>query len=539
MQQLHGTRPIVARPPRRIAALLGALLTASAFATLPAGAQTLTMGVRGGPDSIDPHFSTLGTHAEALRHVFDTLVANDENQQLVPALAVSWKPVDDTTWEFKLREGVKFHDGSELTAEDVKFSIERIPEATGPMSLMIYVKRVKSVEAKDKHTVLIKTDGPAATLPNDFVRLFVVSHKIGKEARNPEFNSGKAAVGTGPYRFVSWQPKGDFVVERFDDYWGGKGPWARVVRKEIGNDAARVAALKAGQVDIANYIPATDYQAMQRDRRIKVIKGDSVYVFSLTPNFREPLPKPVKGPDGAVLDKNPFRDAKVREALDLAIDRNTMVNVVLEGLARPANQLMPASFFGSSPRIPERKFDAARAKQLLAEAGFPNGFEVDLYCTNDRLPGDGAVCAALGQMFARIGVKANVNAISRTVFFPAQSKGEYSLWMSGWGTLTGEASYTLGSLIHSNDETVKLGAFNRGAYSNPEIDKVIQEASRTLDDAKRRALFEKAMEMSMADRAAIPIVVLQTVWGMQADKVDYTPRVDEETLAFLVRPVKK
>src|SRR5690606_22134289 len=184
-----------------------------------------------------------------------------------PALATSWTPIADDVWEFKIREGVKFHDGSDLTAEDVKFSIDRIPEVTGPMSMTIYTKSVKSVEVVDDYTVRVTTNGAAATLPNDFMRLFVVSSEIG-QVGNEEFNSGEAAIGTGPYKFVSWEPKGDLVLVRNDGYWGDAAHWENVVRKEIPNDASRVAALQSGEVDLINYVPATDYAAMQNDTRL-------------------------------------------------------------------------------------------------------------------------------------------------------------------------------------------------------------------------------------------------------------------------------
>ena len=179
---------------------LTGVLCASALLT-SAVAQTLTIGVRGGPDSIDPHFTATGTHAEALKHVFDTLVWSGDGLELEPRLAESWKAINDTTWEFKLRRGVKFHDGSDFTAADVKFSIERIPMVAGPNPTTIYVRRVKETKIIDPHTVQVITDGAAPTLPNDFIRLFVVPKSIGMEARNEQFNSGKAAIGTGPYKF--------------------------------------------------------------------------------------------------------------------------------------------------------------------------------------------------------------------------------------------------------------------------------------------------------------------------------------------------
>ena len=273
----------------------------------------------------------------------------------------------------------------------------------------------------------------------------------------------------------------------------------------------------------------------RRTSRVDTFVADSVYFLNLTPNVKETLPKKVKV-DGKEIDANPLRDPKVREAMDLAIDRKTLVRVVLEGLGRPANQLMPANFFGGNKNLPERPYDLAKAKQLLADAGYPKGFEIDFHCTNNRLPGDGAVCEALSQMWARAGLKVNANALNGTVFFPAQQKGEFSLWMSGWGTLTGEASYTYGSLVHTADPQLGLGAFNKQGYSNPEVDKLLQEGSRTMDDAKRRALFEKVTEVSMNDRALIPTVQIQTVWAAKKGTVTIPPRVDQETLAYEIKP---
>lgn len=505
-----------------------------------ASAQTLTMGVRGGPESMDPHFSALGSHAEAAKHIFDTLVWSGTDLQIEPGLATSWEPVDEDTWEFKLREGVKFHDGSDFDAEDVKFSIERIPVVTGPTTTAIYVRRVASVDIIDPYTIHINTDGPAATLPNDFIRLFIVSSDAAAEYSTQEtasegFNSGAAAIGTGPYKFVSWEPAGDLVLERNDDYWRGMGAWETVIRKEIPNDSSRLAALKAGQVDVVNYVSSVDYLALERDSDVDVIAGDSVYIMNLQLDQREDTPL-VRAKDGSDLPENPFRDLRVRQAIDMAIDRETMVEIVLEGLGKPANQMMPVDFFGSNENIPMPEYNPEMARALLAEAGYPDGFQVDLYCTSDRLPGDGAICQGLGQMFTQVGIDTNVNAISRTVYFPAQARLEYSMFMNGWGTLTGEASYTLGALAHSNNPEVNLGAFNRIEYKNEEVDVLLQEAATMMDPVQRRATYEQAMEKVMADKAYISVVQLQTVWAAQAGTLVFEPRFDEDTLAFFITP---
>lgn len=520
--------------------LLFGVLSAITLVT-SAVAQTLTIGVRGGPDSIDPHFTATGTHAEALKHVFDTLVWSGDGLELEPRLAESWKPLNDSTWEFKLRRGVKFHDGSDFTAADVKFSIERIPVVAGPNPTTIYVRRVKETRIVDPLTVHIVTDGPAPNLPNDFIRLFIVSSKaaagLTKETANEAFNSGKAAVGTGPYKYVSWQPKGDLVLARNDSFWGTKEPWARHVRKEIANDAARVAQLKAGQLDLISRVPATDVDALRRDAKIGVQTIDTVYVFNIELDMRDKALN-VAAKDGSPLDKNPFQDLRVREAIDLAIDRKALAAVAMEGLGKPASQMVTPSIFGFNKTLGERKYDPAAARKLLAAAGYPNGFRLQFSFTQDRLPGDRQVGTSIAQMLAAIGIDAQANAQPAAVFFPARTRGEYSMSMSGWGTLTGEAHYTLSSLAHSNDKDRKMGAFNVLGYKNPTMDKLLQDAAVEMDEAKRRKLLEDANALLEKDRQRLPVVAVGSAWAMQKDKVTIKSRVDEDTLAMNIKPVK-
>ena len=517
---------------------LAGVLCATALVT-SAVAQTLTIGVRGGPDSIDPHFTASGTHAEALKHVFDTLVWSGDGLELEPRLAESWRTVGDSTWEFKLRRGVKFHDGSDFTAQDVKFSIERIPTVSGPNPTTIYVRRVKETKIVDPYTIQIVTDGPAPTLPNDFIRLFIVSSKaaagLTKESANEAFNSGKAAIGTGPYKYVSWQPKGDLVLARNDAFWGPKEPWARHVRKEISNDAARVAQLKAGQLDLITRVPDTDIATLKRDPKITVEMIDTVYVFNVEMDMREKANN-VSAKDGSPLARNPFLDLKVREAIDLAIDRKALAEVAMEGMGKPVNQMVTPSIFGYNKAIGERKYDPAAARKLLADAGYPNGFKLQFSFTQDRLPGDRQVGTSIAQMLAAVGIDAQANAQPAAVFFPARTRGDYSMSMSGWGTLTGEAHYTLSSLAHSNDKDRKMGAFNVLGYKNPVMDKLLQDAAVEMDIPKRRKFLEDANALVEKDRQRLPIVAVSSAWAMQKDKVTIKPRVDEDTLAMNIKP---
>jgi peptide/nickel transport system substrate-binding protein len=517
--------------------VLAALATTTALAGM-ASAEELTIGVRSGAESMDPHFSAIGINVSAMKNVYETLTSRDNNLQLQPGLAASWEAVDDLTWRFTLQEGVTFHDGSTLDAADVVHSVNRIPLAAGPDGgLVTYTRRIVEATAIDDLTVELKTDTPAATLPLDLTRLFVIPSEIAIDTPVSEFNSGAAAIGTGPYKLESWAAKGDMVVVPFDDYWGEPAQWDKVTFSEISNDSARTAALLSGRVDMINYVPPTDVARVRSEDGLEVFSGDSVYIFMLFPDYRDDTPL-VRAKDGGPLDANPFQDIRVRQALSLGINREAIASRVMEDLAKPASQIITDGFFGWSPDAAELGYDLDAAKALLAEAGYPDGFQVDLHCTSDRLPMDGDICAALGPMLARIGIDATVNATPRAVYFPAQSGREYSLMMNGWGSLTGEASYILSSMVHTKADEGSFGVFNHFSYSNPEIDSLVQTALGTVDADERKALLEQAMTLTMEDLMAIPIVNLSAIWAGNAEKLTYLPRADEDTIATNAIPVE-
>lgn len=524
---------------RRVAIATAAIcLLASA-----APAQTLTMGVVAGPESIDPHFTATGTHSEALKHVFDSLTQLGDRLQIEPGLAESWRVVDAKTWEFKLRKGVKFHDGSEMTAEDVAASIRRMQQLSGPNPTKIYVRRVQDMKIVDPHTIQIVTDGPAPTLPNDFIRVFVTSARatagLTPENSNEAFNSGKAAIGTGPYKFGSWTPREQFTVDRNDNYWGGKPAWAKVVRREIANPAARVAQLKTGQLDMIVRVPAADVPTLERDSTISVTKAETVYVFNLALDQREPTPQ-VTAKDGSKLAANPYRDARVREAIDLAIDRKTLAEIAMEGLGTPATQMVTKGIFGYNPALTVPTPNVTRARQLLAEAGFPNGFKMVLNFTNNRLPGDAGVGAALTQMLARIGLDVQAAGQPAAVIFPARQRGELSNIMAGWGTLTGEANYYYAANAHTNNAALRLGAFNWTGFSDAEIDKLVQDANVELDEKKREGLLQRVGALWNERRVVIPLAAVGSAWAVRKDRVALrVGRSDEETYAWDLSPVAR
>jgi peptide/nickel transport system substrate-binding protein len=520
-----------------------AFAAASALIGGSAAAQNLTMGVIAGPESMDPHFTATGTHSEALKHVFDTLTHSGDRLQIEPGLAESWRVVNPTTWEFKLRRGVKFHDGSDMTAEDVASSIRRMQTLSGPNPTRIYVRRVQEVRIVDPHTIQVITDGPAPTLPNDFIRLFVTSARatagLTPENSNEAFNSGRVTIGTGPYRYVAWTPREQFTVERNDNYWGDRPQWGRVVRRELTNPAARVAQLRTGQVDMIVRVPAADVQTLERDRNISVVKAETVYVFNLALDQRENTPQ-VTARDGSRLAANPYRDPRVREAIDLAIDRRALAEVAMEGLGTPQSQMVTPGIFGYNPNIALPTPNVARARQLLAEAGYPNGFRMVLNFTNNRLPGDAGVGTGITQMLARIGLEVQAAGQPAAVIFPARARGELSNIMAGWGTLTGEANYYYSANAHTNNPQLRLGAFNWTGYSNPDLDRLIQAANVELDDKKREELLQRIGAIYTADRIAIPIAAVGSAWAMRRDRVSLrVGRSDEETYAWDVLPASR
>jgi len=433
---------------------------------------------------------------------------------------------------------VKFHDGSNFTAEDVKFTLARIPTLPGnPSAYIVYTNQIKEVVVVDPHTVRFITNGPAPLLPTNLSNVFMMSGAKGTFPTG-DFNNGKAANGTGPFKLVSWSPGSPQMLARNDAYWGEKPHWATVRINPIARDPARVAALLAGDVDFINRVPIADVARLKSDPKMKLFSGPSAYVYMVYTEVGQDQPQGVKDNAGNPLAKNPFRDPKVRQALSLAINRDALVDRVMEGLAIKMTQPVPDGMFGASPRIPPAPYNVERARALLAEAGFPQGFQAELTCPNDRFPNDAKICEAVAQQFSRIGMKITVAAYPSAVFFSRRAKREFGLTMAGWGSLTGEASYFFGAVIHTADKDKNLGSINVSGISDPEIDPLIQRARNMLDEPGRRALLEQISEMIVQRNWVIPTLAFGTVSAGRADKVSYTTRQDEEIQTREIVPAK-
>jgi peptide/nickel transport system substrate-binding protein len=512
----------------------GSLVAVLAFATA-AVAQELRIGLGAEPTAMDPHYHNLSPNNSLLSHIFERLIDQDERQRPVPGLAESWKPIDATTWEFKLRRNVKFHDGTPFTADDVLFSFERAPNVEGsPSSFGIYA-RGKTLVKVDEHTVHIKTAAPYPLMPNDVSQVYIVSRKHGAGAKTPDYNSGKAAVGTGAFRFVEYTPGNRIVVQRNDQYWGPRPPWARVVFRGIKSDPSRVAALLAGDVDLIDEVPATDMERLKKEPKVTVAQIVSNRIIYLhLDHWRDDSPF-VRAKDGGPI-KSPLRDRRVRLAMSKAIDRDAIVSRVMEGVALKAGQLLPEGFFGVSPKLKPEPYDPEGAKKLLAQAGVPNGFRLTIHSPNDRYPNDAKIAEAVAQMLSRIGIDTQVVTMTQGVFFREASTGspekgpKFSFILAGWGSGTGEASSPLKSLLATFDREKGTGPSNRGRYSNPVVDKLLDEALATVDDAKRQDLLARATEVAIEDLGIIPLHYQVNTWAMRRG-FTYKPRTDEYTQA--------
>jgi len=498
------------------------------------GAQ-LVIGSKLEPSSVDPHYHNLGPNNAIARHIFGRLVDTNEKQQLGPGLAVSWKAINDTTWEFKLRRGVKFHDGTPFTADDVMFTFERAPNVeASPSSFALYTKG-KTLKKIDDYTVHFITEKPYPLMPNDVSNIYIISKKHGQGAKTGDYNSGSATIGTGPYKFNEWVPGDRLVLDKNPAYWGKPAQFDRVLFKPIKENPARVAALLAGDVDMIDLVPTADIARLKSDSNVVLSQGVSNRVIYLhMDQYRDKSPY-VRDAGG----KNPLMDQRVRKAISKAINRPAIVERVMEGVAIPAGQLLPEGFFGVSPNLQPESYNPEAAKKLLADAGYPSGFGLTLHGPNDRYINDAKICQAIGQMMARIGIKAEVETMSKSVFFSKASRGgpnktpAFSFILVGWGSGTGEASSPLKSLLHTYDKARGFGASNRGRYSNAEVDRLIEQALATVDDAKREKLLQQATEVAIEDLGIIPLHYQVNVWATRKG-LAYTPRTDEYTLATSV-----
>ncbi|MBN9498618.1 MAG: ABC transporter substrate-binding protein [Alphaproteobacteria bacterium] len=517
-------------------ALRNSILAALVVLASPAIAQNLRVGLAVEPDSLDPQYHQFSPNNAIGRHLYDRLVHQDKDQRLTPGLAVSWRATSPTVWEFALRQGVRFHDGTPFEAADVAFSIDRARKVEkSPSSFAPYLRSIASVDIDGAHLVRITTREPNPTLPTDLSVIAILSAKLHAETKQEEFAAGKLAVGTGPYRFTSWSRGDRLTFERNDSYWGGAAPWARVEFRMLTADATRVAALLADSVDIIENVPPASLASLRANARFRVAAAPSNRLLFLSLDSARDQTPFATDLDGKPLPANPFKDARVRKAFSLAIAREALADRVLEGVGSPAAQLVPPGFFGHDPALKPAAQDFDAARKLLAEAGYPNGFGVTLHGPTNRYVGDIAAAQAVAQMLTRIGVQTKVETMPPSIFLTRSAVPDFSFILIGYAAVSGEASSALRVLIHSFDRERGLGANNRGRFADPAIDETIRKALVEVDDATREKMLQAATKAAMDQAAIIPLIHYTNFWASKAE-IAYEGRADEYTLAMSARP---
>ncbi len=469
--------------------------------------------------TLDPHAQNESPTIAMNGMMYESLVTRDTDMNLLPELAESWESMEGNVWRFKLRQGVKFHGGEDFTAEDVAFSFARASHEASDYKEQI--KSVLEVKIIDDHTIDLVTDGVNPILPNQLTSLYMMD-KGWAEANNvatPQNYAEKEETfavrnnnGTGPFKLVSRAPDELTEMEANADWWG-KGQFPgnieKIVYRPIGNAATRVAALLSNEVDFVLDPPLQDLKRIEGADGLKVSTVPQVRTifFGMDQGVAELRTSDIKG-------KNPFADIKVREAMNLAIDRKAIQRVVMEGLSFPAGMITSPGVLGNTPdQDAEIPLDIEKAKALMSEAGYADGFSVRLDCPNNRYNNDEKICQAAVSMLAKIGVKVSLEAIPKAQHFPKIQKRETDFYMLGWGVPTLDSHYVFSYLLDSE------GSWNAAGYNNATVNEITKSIATEIDLDKRTAMINDAWTQVRSDMPYIPIHHQVIAWGM-TDKVD-------------------
>jgi peptide/nickel transport system substrate-binding protein len=498
-----------------------------------AQAAELRIGLSADVTTMDPHFIAAQPNLTAQHHVFDTLVRTDERSRPFPGIA-TWRTIGPVTWEFTLRQGVKFHDGSELTAEDVAYSLERPLKIKGsPGGFQTYVRPIVAREVVDRYMLRLRTAAPYGALLQDLAEVMIVSKQATAQATGEDFDRGKAAVGTGPYRLTRFARGDRIELVRHEEYWGGRLPWDKVTLLILPSDPVRTAALLSGQVDAVEHVPTADIARLRKTPALRLEQTVSWRTIFLHLDQQRDRPPGMLSKAGKPLEKNPFKDIRVRQAMSKAINRQAIAERVMEQLAIPAANVVSPSVFGHDPAVKPDAYDPGGAKKLLAEAGYPDGFTVTLGTPNNRYINDEQVAQTVAQMLARIGIVTRVEAMPLSVYFGKARNQEFGVSLLGWGSRA--ADLALRSLVATVNPDKGYGAWNWGGYSNPRLDELIAESLGTVDPAKREAIARSASALAAQEVALIPLHYQVVTWAMRRN-LSYSARTDEFTFAHHFKP---
>ena len=514
-----------------------AALAVAAFVT-PVQAKTFRFAFQGDLNALDPYSHnetfTLGT----LANVMEALVTRDKDLKIVPALAVSWEIVEPTRWRFHLRKGVKFHNGAPFTADDVVFSAERAMSPESDIKTRLPAKM--QVVKVDDFTVDFVLAVPNPILHAEWDSWFIMS-KSWAEANGATKVQGRGANlspfaltanGTGPFMVDSHQPGVRTEFKPNPNWWGkAEHNLTKVVFQTIKADPTRVAALLSGEVDMIDPVPVQDIPRVKAHAGTDVLTAPELRtIFLNMDQFNNELAySDVKG-------KNPFKDVRVRKAFYQAIDVEAIKTRIMRGNAVPSALLIYPPLFSRSAEFKRHPYDPAASKKLLADAGYPDGFSLEMDCPNDRYVNDEAICQAVVAMLARVGIKAKLNAMPKAAYFKKAGGPSYdsSFNLLGWTASSLDSLNILRSIAGCRDATGKGAAFNYGGYCNPVVDELADSIATENDIKKRDDLIAKAFRIIHDDVGLIPLHQQALNWGV-SKKVSMVQRADNRILFYWVR----
>jgi peptide/nickel transport system substrate-binding protein len=498
--------------------VVSTVLLLTVAAPIAVDAKTFRWSSQGDVLTMDPHAQNEGLNNAVNDHVYEPLVNRGKTMALEPCLALSWQQVNSTTMRFKLRDKVTFHDGAPFTADDVVFSITRAMEKTS--NFAAYMQGVKEARRVDNLTVDIITNGPVPTLLDQLTEVRIMNRAWANKfnvqrpqdfKNKEETYAARNANGTGAFVLRAREPDVKTVLVANSNWWGKReGNVTEVIYRPIKQDATRISALLTGEIDLVLDPPVQDLGNLRSNKTLKILEGNEnrTVFLAMDVGRNELLYSSVKG-------KNPLKDARVRQAFLLSIDVNAIQRTVMRGLSMPTMSMIAPQVRGYSKDVEKRPaVDLAKAKKLMADAGYPSGFEITLDCPNNRYINDERICTAVAGMLAKIDVKVRLNAMPRVNYFPKIQNADTSFYLYGWGVPTFDSLYTLQAIVRSKAGSSD-GEQNYSGYSNPNVDALIDKLKTEADTTKRVALTRDALMLHQADVGHIPLHHQIIPWAMR------------------------
>lgn len=431
--------------------------------------------------SLDPHIGKETAAVTVTGNIFDTLVRQNSETEIIPSLAESWERLSDTSMKFNLRQDVKFHNGDALTADDVKFSIERALKSPQVSYILDFIS---SVEKVDDYTIIINTKEPFAPILSHLANpaAAIVPQKV-VEADEKGFALNP--IGSGPYKFVEWK-QGEYAkLEAFDDYFMGAPKTKYITMKVVPENSQRIIALETGEVDAAYDILPNDISKIEENKDLKLLTTPSARCIYLSLNTKS---------------EGPLSDPDVRHAIEYALDKKTITETALYGIGQAASSIVPPVAFGYNKDWPVSQYNPDKAKELLKKAGYSNGFDITLWTDDDQSRVE--LCQIVQSELADIGIKVKIEVMEFGTLLSKLSEPDHQMVMEFWTTSTGDANYSFYPLCYSESSA---DAGNDAFYSNPEADKLILEGRNSTDEAKRIAAYNSLYEIVNTDLPYIPL----------------------------------